>query len=75
MECHLLNGETDIADQIANRLIDLFPNEQISLLIDKMVLQGDILIEPPNLKIVGPALEKALKNRGSHYYSGLGLES
>ena len=70
MESHLLNGETDIADQIANRLIDLFPNEQISLLINKMILQGDILVEPPNLKIVGPALEKALKNRGS-YYSGL----
>jgi tetratricopeptide (TPR) repeat protein len=73
MECRLLDGEGNMADQMADRLINLFTNDHIDLLIEEMVLQKDILIEHPNIKIIGPALEKALKNKGN-YYSDLALK-
>ena len=73
IECYALKGRTAKADQIAHRLISLFSSDQIDLLFDKMIFQGDILVEPPNMKVVGPFLEKALKMKGSDYF-GLALK-
>jgi len=68
IESYLLKGEAAKADQTAEELIGLFPDDKLYLLVDKMIIHGDILIEPPNMKIVSPTLEKAMIKKGNDYH-------
>ena len=68
IEAYSLKGETAKAQKTAEELVNLFPDDKISLLVDKMIIHGDILIELPNMKIVSPVLEKAIIKRGNHYH-------
>jgi tetratricopeptide (TPR) repeat protein len=68
IDSYLLKREPANAEETADELIGLFPDDKISLLVDKMIIHGDMLIEPPNMKVVSPIIEKALIKRGNHSY-------
>ena len=68
IECYLIVGEAAKAEQTAEELIGLFPNDDLYLLVDKMIIHGDILIELPDMAIVSPTLEKAITKRGNQYH-------
>ncbi len=69
MEVYFLKGEGKRAEQTAEKLIDLFPDDKLSLLVDKRIIQTEPLLEPPNLEIILPVLEKALIKRGGQYHA------
>jgi len=68
IECYLIEGETAKAEQTAEELIGLFPNDDLYLLVDKMIIRGNILMEPPDMTIVSPTLEKAIIKKGNQYH-------
>jgi len=68
IESYLMEGETAKAEQTAEELIGLFPNDDLYLLVDKMIIRGNILIEPPDMTIVSPTLEKAIIKKGNQYH-------
>jgi protein O-mannosyl-transferase len=65
---YLLKGEAAKAEKTAEELIALFPDDKISLLVDRMIIHGDILIELPDMKSVSPTLEKVIMKKGNHYH-------
>jgi len=64
IEVHALKGEGEQAERTAQELIDLFPNDKLTLLINKRIIQTDPLLVPPNLKLISPVLEKTLIKKG-----------
>ena len=68
IEWYLIEGETAKAEQTAEELIGLFPNDDLYLLVDKMIIRSNILMEPPDMTIVSPTLEKAIIKKGNQYY-------
>ena len=68
IESYLIQGETAKAEEAAEAVIGLFPNNNLYLLVDKMTIHGDILIEPPDMTIVSPTLEKAIIKKGDQYH-------
>ena len=68
IESYLLRGEAAEAEQTAEELIGLFPDDKLYLLVDKMIIHGDILIEPPDMTITSPTLERAIIKKGNQYH-------
>lgn len=68
IECYLIEGETAKAGQTAEELIGLFLNDDLYLLVDKMIIRGNILMEPPDMTTVSPTLEKAIIKKGNQYH-------
>ena len=68
IESYLIEGEPAKAEKTAEELIGLFPKDILYLLVDKMIIRGDILIEPPDMKIVSPTLERAIMKKGNQYH-------
>ena len=68
IDSYLLKGAITKAEKTAEELIALFPDDKISLLVDKMIIHGDILIELPDIKRISPTLEKVIVKKGNHYH-------
>jgi protein O-mannosyl-transferase len=68
IEAYLLKGEATKAEKTAEELIGLFPDNKMSLLVDKMIIHGDILMELPDIKSIAPTLEKVIIKKGNHYH-------
>ena len=68
IDSYLLKGATAKAEKTAEKLIALFPDDKISLLVDKMIIHGDILIELPDIKSISPTLEKVIVKKGNYYH-------
>jgi len=67
IESYLLKGAPAKAAANAEDLIKLFPDDKVSILVDKMIIQGDILIELPDITIISPEIEKAIMKKGNYY--------
>ena len=67
IETHSLRGQGKIAEQTAEDLIAQFPDDKLSLLIDKRIIETEPLLEAPNLQIISPVLEETLIKKGVQY--------
>lgn len=67
IELYCLTGQEKKAEQTAAELINLFPRENLSLLIDKRIIHTDTLLEPPHLETVLPVLEEAARKKGVQF--------
>ncbi|MBL7224785.1 MAG: tetratricopeptide repeat protein [Desulfobacteraceae bacterium] len=69
IETQSLRREGKKAEQIAEDLIDQFPNDKLSLLIDKRIIETEPLLEPPNLQIISPVLEETIMKKDVKYHA------
>jgi len=69
IEVYCLTGQEKKAELTAEKLVNLFPEEKLSVLIDKRVIETEPLLEPADLQIISPVLEETLMNKGVKYHA------
>ena len=67
IEVFSLRGEEKKAEQTAEELIEQFPDDKCSLLIDKRIIETGSLLAPLDLQIISPVFEEALMKKGVQY--------
>ena len=58
IEVYSIKGEKKMAEKTAAALIELFPGSELTLLIDKRIIQTDPLLAQANVEIISPVLKK-----------------
>jgi len=69
IEVYYLTEQRKKTEQTSEELVNLFPYDKFSLLIDKRIIETEPLLEPANLQIISPVLEETLMKKGVQYHA------
>ena len=69
IELYSLTAQRKKASQTAEKLFEQFPDDKLSLLIDKRIIGTEPLLAPANLEIISPVLEETLMKKGVQYHA------